>query len=220
MNCKKAQRLLTELADDRLSPPVASAVRQHLADCTDCRVQQQRAVRLQQLLTIKRYEQPPAAYFEGFLDEFHQRLAEESAPSLPGWQRALDAFAQRLGLEPCPTCRYTLASAVGAMALLTVAWFGIFQTASQSENADSFIASVVSPALPSDMDDTMPASTPRKIAGTLPAPARAAATPPMLPAALMSVPAAMRHHGDSPRYILDRISVMPASYEVADNIRF
>ena len=59
MDCQKAQPLFDDLAQNRLDSETALHVRQHLADCTDCRVLAQRAARLQRLLALKRYEQPP-----------------------------------------------------------------------------------------------------------------------------------------------------------------
>ena len=58
MNCQRTQELFDELARDRLEPATARAVRDHLADCTDCRVAHQQTVRLQRLLALKRKYDP------------------------------------------------------------------------------------------------------------------------------------------------------------------
>ena len=55
MNCQKAQQLFDDLTHERLAPATATEVRQHLTDCTDCRVVEQRTGRLQRLLALKRY---------------------------------------------------------------------------------------------------------------------------------------------------------------------
>ena len=44
---------------------------------------------LQALLRLKRYEQPPAGYFENLLDRVHRRQREELLRR-PAWQLALD----------------------------------------------------------------------------------------------------------------------------------
>ena len=79
MDCKKTQQLFDDLWHQRLTPETDAQVRQHLADCTDCRVLEQRSARLQRLLALKRYERPAPAYFDNFLSEFHRRLLTEMA---------------------------------------------------------------------------------------------------------------------------------------------
>jgi predicted anti-sigma-YlaC factor YlaD len=117
MDCKKAQRLYDDLADGRVSEPVAVELRRHLAACTDCRVIRQRAMRLQQLLALKRHEQPVPAYFDRFLPEFHRRLAVEAMR--PNWrQRLQEAFR----LEVAPVWRYGFAGACGAMLAVGFFW--------------------------------------------------------------------------------------------------
>ena len=78
MKCEQVQRLFDDLASGRLPEPLAQDARRHLADCTDCRVQQQRLAKLQRLLTLKRYEQPAPAYFDNFTAEFHARLEADN----------------------------------------------------------------------------------------------------------------------------------------------
>ena len=120
MDCKQAQRWHDELADGRLAEAQAAALRRHLTDCTDCRVAQQRAVRLQQFLALKRHELPPPAYFPNFTAEFHQRLAAVEA-RLPWWQALLHRIEW-----PAPALRYATATLAGA--LLTLGAFHWTQT--------------------------------------------------------------------------------------------
>ncbi len=53
--------------------------------------------KVQKLIALKRYEQPPEGYFDDFLSEFQQRQREEllqrSAISL-GWERFLTWFSE------------------------------------------------------------------------------------------------------------------------------
>jgi|GEM_PF-1870082 len=107
MNCLQAQRALHSPR-----PHQAAELRQHLNECTDCRVLAHRAARLQRLLALKRYEQPPPGYFDNFLDEFHRRLAE--ATQRPTWtERLADWWAE--------VSRPRLALAGAAAAALAVA---------------------------------------------------------------------------------------------------
>lgn len=113
MDCRKAQRWHDELAEGRLAEAQATALRRHLADCTDCRVAQQRATRLQQLLALKRHEQPPPGYFPNFTAEFHRRLAAEEARA-PWWQQLVD----RLAWPSLPALRYAGATLAGILLTL------------------------------------------------------------------------------------------------------
>ena len=200
MNCKKAQRLYDELADGRLPETQASELRRHVADCTDCRVTQQRAARLQQLLALKQYEQPPVAYFNNFLGEFHRRLDADQARGR-WWER----WASQLTLESAPIWRYGLATA--AVVLLAG---GVYWQAGQQMNsvarADPGHAPAAAPIrLAAATEPLLPIDTPR-------------AAPHLASSGPVIVPVADNGPG-APRYVLDRISVTPASYE-AGNIRF
>ncbi len=115
MNCNKAQRLYDDLADGRVSEPLAAELRRHLDECTDCRVLRQRAGRLQQLLSLKRHEQPAPAYFDNFLGDFHRRLAIETMR--PTWRERL---AEAFRIEIAPAWQYGLA---GACALVLAVGF-------------------------------------------------------------------------------------------------
>src|SRR5689334_1531558 len=108
MDCSKTQRLMNDLADGRLNESAAQSVQRHVAECSDCRVVQQRGLRLQQLLSVKRHECPGAEYFDSFLNDFHHRLALDPAPRLSIWQR----FFNWIHVEPVFTIRYGFAHAL------------------------------------------------------------------------------------------------------------
>jgi len=148
MDCKKAQRLYDDLADGRVAEPLAGELHRHLDDCTDCRVLRQRSIRLQQLLTLKRHEQPAPAYFDNFLADFHDRLAADTMR--PTWaQRFIEAFR----IEITPVWRYGLAGACGAMLALGLVW-QVYQTNPPASPATT-VAEIKPPA---------PASTVRPLA--------------------------------------------------------
>lgn len=115
MNCNKAQRLYDDLAEGRVSEPLAAELRRHLDECTDCRVLRQRAGRLQQLLALKRHEQPAPAYFDNFLGDFHRRLTLETMR--PTWRERL---TEAIRIEITPAWQYSLA---GTCALLLAVGF-------------------------------------------------------------------------------------------------
>src|SRR5271154_4685637 len=127
MNCQKAQQLFDDLAHERLAPAIAAQVRQHLADCTDCRVLEQRTGRLQRLLALKRYERPAPEYFENFLSEFHSRLSAE-ARQIRWWEKALGRVDDFLAAESMRVWRYSFSSALGVAAVVGLTWMGLRQT--------------------------------------------------------------------------------------------
>ena len=200
MDCKKAQRVFDDLSHDRLSPEDAVAIRQHLADCTDCRVLQQREARLQRLLALKRYERPAPQYFDNFLAEFHKRLSVELQPSVPWWDRMIGGIDEILSAESMQVWRYALASALGVTMIVGLMWTGVRDSDETNDGTAAFTANssvaLLSPiAAPSSTD--------------LPADDQLATTD--------TQPVLMRGDAESatPQYVLDRISVTPASYDVA-----
>jgi hypothetical protein len=211
MNCKKAQRLFDDLSRDRLAPELATDVRRHLADCTDCRVLEQRAARLQRLLALKRYEQPAPQYFDNFLTEFHTRLLAETQPRTRWWRR-VDEF---LSTGQMQVWRYGFASAMGIVMAAGLMWMGLRETNDlggiepmTSVNPSLLVTPVTVPA-PQSTPDTVPL----RLAGMThitPADYELASTEKVV------VPSpATRAESAAPQYVLDRISVTPASYEVA-----
>ena len=110
MNCRQTKQLFRDFADGRLTESVAGEVQRHVVECSDCRVFQQRDRQLQQLLAVKRHETPGPDYFNNFLGEFHQRLAEATAPRPTFWQRLSDQFH----LDPVVVLRSGFVPALGA----------------------------------------------------------------------------------------------------------
>lgn len=214
MDCKKAQRLFDDLTGGRLSETIARQIQRHVQDCTDCRVAYQRAARLQQMLTLKRYERPSSNYFDRFLGEFHQRLEAATAPHVSWWDRIVD----NLAIEPVRTWRYGFTGAVGLALTVTMLWRG-FSSPSVNSAATAQQTSLSDPT-PIFASSTLPAShsTPRTIAATLPVSARPTRDEPgIIPSAgnVVIIPVAAHNDTSAPRYVLDRIGVTPASYEVA-----
>jgi hypothetical protein len=85
---------------------------------------------LQALLRLKRYEQPPAGYFENLLDRVHRRQREEMLRR-PAWQLAFDrvrAFFAPLQMD----WRHA-----GAMAAILVAGIFAIRVAIPERAADS-----------------------------------------------------------------------------------
>jgi hypothetical protein len=197
MNCATVQQHLDDLARDRLSEPQATLVRHHLTDCTDCRVLQQRNVRLQRLLALKRYEQPAPAYFDNFLAQFHQRLdAVEAHPTF--WQRFLrDSAGEPLGLW-----RLGLAGVCGLALCVSLVWMGLRSSheAVLSANQLTTFSTVrlAEPTQPSEIgSELLLRHIPRANSGELLALDTVAIAP-----------------APPPRYVLDRIAITPASYDV------
>ncbi len=216
MDCKKAQSLFDDLAQNRLDSESAVHVRQHLADCTDCRVLEQRAARLQRLLALKRYEQPAPEYLENFLSEFHGRLMAETQQTA-WWEHVLGGIDSLLVVGTMRVWRYGVASAMGVAVVVGVMWMSVRQT-NAPDNATDQIATA-NPSLVLADSQATPASshsTPDSIVA--PVPASLQVVPgddqPASAGSVDLVQAPARTDYTAPRYVLDRIAVTPASYEV------
>ncbi len=207
MDCNHVQRRIQDLTDGRLTDGVARELQRHLADCSDCRVAQQRAARLQQLLAIKRHETPGQHYLDNFLDNFHRRLDLESAPRPILWERMLGA----LHIQTAPTLRYGFAHAFGVLFAFGMILRGMIATDFSSDVSRVDAMSFGSPHLQVASVLPAPHSQPSRIASLLPRSPEPASTA----GGALILPVAARGEPSTPRYVLDRISLSPASYEVA-----
>ena len=203
MNCSKAQRLVQDFADGRLTDGLARELQRHVTDCSDCRVAQQRATRLQQLFALKRHEHAGAHYFDNFLDNFHRRLALEIAPRPTLWERMLGA----LHIQNVPSLRYGFANAFGVVLACGMVLRGLI-----SMDLGSAVARTDALNFGASQVQTAPHSQPPRIASILPRTPGPAST---AGSGALIIPIAARGEPSTPRYVLDRISLSPASYEVA-----
>lgn len=214
MDCKKAQQLFDDLSRERLAPETAVQVRRHLADCTDCRVVEQRSARLQRLLALKRYERPAPEYFDNFLPEFHSRLLAEAQRT--GWREQVWArIDDLLAVGSMRVWRYSFASVMGVAVVLGLMWMGVRQTADSVGSAGQTAAADPSLVVADSMLPP-PHSTPSTIAAPLTSQLQVAAadTQPATAGSVVLVPAVAHADSPAPRYVLDRISVTSASYDV------
>ena len=211
MDCRKTQRLFDEFADGRLSAPLAKQLQQHLIDCTDCRVAQQRAARLRRLLALKRYEQPAKTYFQGFMDEFHRRLQAETVSPASLWTRLKAQWQDFQTPTPVWTLRYGLTGAAGVLLVAGIAsWMVVHQTKPMVakgmapiavQNANGASPTGSSPVLVAQEDSS----------ADLASLARDISTDPTTHMVL--VPATAGSETSAPRYVLDHLVITPASYE-------
>jgi len=215
MNCRKAQELFDDLSRERLAPETAAEVRQHLVDCTDCRVQEQRTARLQRLLALKRYERPAPEYFNNFLSEFHHRVLAE-AQRTGRWEQALGHIEELLAVESVRVWRYRFASAMGVAVVVGLMWMGVRQM-----DDPASVAGQMAGTNPSLIFAETGPSTPSTIAASLPSllPVTPADYEPAAADSAVLTPAPTHADSPSPRYVLDRISVASASYDVP-NVQF
>ncbi len=209
MDCKKVQRIFDDFAEGRLPEATARQLSRHVEDCTDCRVMQQRAARLQQLLAVKRHEQPGAEYFSNFVGEFHRRLQAE-ADVRPAWWRR---WAASFTVEPSLVWRYSFAGAMAVFFAFSIVSSRVILSAGRPAAADP-LQSAAGMASPLLAEASLPAShsTPTMaVASILPR-----SVQPSSAGSVVIIPAAASSDNDeanAPRYVLDRIT--PASYEVA-----
>jgi hypothetical protein len=215
MNCQKAQQLFDDLTHERLAPATAAQVRQHLADCTDCRVMEQRVGRLERLLALKRYERPAAEYFDNFLSEFHGRLLTE-ARRVGWWERALGRVDDFLAAESMRVWRYSFSSALGVAAVVGLTWMGLRQADDPAIAAIDPVIATSSSLADADAMFPPPHSTPSTIVASLPgrSPAASASYQPAPAGNVVLVSTSAHADSSTPRYVLDRLSVTPASYDV------
>lgn len=212
MECSKVQRLFDDLSENRLPETLSWEVRRHLDECTDCRVAQQRAARLQQLLALKRHERPSPEYFDDFLGEFHQRLQAETQTQAGWWEQLVASFT----IERSRAWPYAFAGGVGVFLIVSVLMLrGVIP-----------MARPVASDAPQAADDI---SIPTFAAASPSTPAKAVASTlsrsvgPSLAGSVVIIPAAAHSANaevSAPRYVLDRITVTPANYEVASSIHF
>ncbi len=210
MNCKKAQRLVDDLAKNRLPDSLAEQVRQHLTDCTDCRVVQQRAARLLRLVALKRYERPAPEYFAGFLDEFHRRQQAE----LSQWSGLWEKIMGGLTVEPVRVWRVGFASALGVALAAGVMWIGVRQQNQSPEIAGHQAKARNSPKILTEAPGAVRDPDSDRVRLTLPL-----SDEPPVAAGFVLGPQDAQVEPAEPGYVLDRITVTPASYEVA-SVRF
>jgi predicted anti-sigma-YlaC factor YlaD len=215
MNCQKTQQLFDDLTHERLAPATAAQVRQHLADCTDCRVLEQRTGRLQRLLALKRYERPAPGYFDNFLSAFHDRLLTE-ARQVGWWERALGRVDDFLAAESMRVWRYSFTSALGVAAVVGLTWMGLRQTSDPAVVAVDQTTATSSSLAVADAMLPPPHSTPSTIAASLPSLLNVASADyqPGSAGSVVLVPAPAHADSSAPRYVLDRLSITPASYDV------
>jgi Putative zinc-finger len=215
MDCQKTQQLFDDLAHERLAPATAAQVRQHLADCTDCRVVEQRTGRLQRLLALKRYERPTPEYFDNFLSEFHGRVLAETR-RIGWWEGVLGRVDDFLAAESMRVWRYSFTSALSVAAAVGLAWMGLRQAGDPGVAAMDPTTAAGSPLAVAEAMLPPPHSTPQTIAVSLPSllSASSADYQPASVGSVVLVPAPVRTDSSIPRYMLDHLPVTPASYDV------
>jgi anti-sigma factor RsiW len=199
------------LADGRLSEADSQGVQRHLRDCTDCRVAQQRAVRLQQLLAVKRHEHPGSNYFENFLNDFHRRLELTTAPTPNWWQRRSGWFRAR----PVPVLRYGFAHAIGVAVAVVLIYRGLVGT-EWTSSTDVTAESTVDPLSPVASQTLGVAHS---VSPTLVALLPQVLEPTPAGSNVLSLTVPALAEDNTPGYVLDRFAVTPVSYDVA-SIRF
>ena len=115
MNCADCQRYSLENGPGEL-PEAVSA---HLLECASCRKAHQRALSLQQLLSLKRFEQPDSAFETRNLARVQAAIRDLSPARTGWWAGILDALTG----QPIPALRYAAAAVV--LGLLGINWLSV-----------------------------------------------------------------------------------------------
>jgi len=154
---------------------------------------------LSALLRLKRFEQPPAGYFDRLLQDVHRRQRCELLHR-PLWRIALDRVQTFFGEPSTGQVSYA-----GAMAIVAVVGLGAAGSLLPSKPADSFSP----PAFAVAANTAEPVAAPRPVnlltLENEPAASRAA-----LQDAPFRAPGSRTASTQQPRYIID---ARPASYE-------
>ena len=146
------------------------------------------------LLRLKKYEQPPAGYFENFLHEFHRRQRDELLRQ-PLWRICLDRtrdFALSFNLSTLTSYPAAVTAVLVCAAILTLR---IYQTP-----APATVAAQNRPvlAVPANAEDEWTLASP-------------VATRVFNTRSLRNITeTAQTHRSGTPRYVLDSV---PVSYE-------
>lgn len=163
---------------------------------------------LSKLLRLKRFEQPPAGYFEDFLKEFQYRQRAQLLRT-PAWRLALERL-QAMWQEHLTLTRFTYATA--SVAVLCVAGaltFNMLEHPGSGVRTSAAILAANTAASVQGIPAVEPAQQTLQLASA-PAPQALTLTPQIrIPDALMGQ-AVQAQAGRNPRYVLD---ARPVSYE-------
>lgn len=153
---------------------------------------------LSALLRLKRYEQPPAEYFDGLLRDIHRRQRAELLHR-PLWRIAFDRVQTFFGEHSMGSLSY--AGAMAVVLIVGVGAIGLLTSGGNIERGGTTLTTTLRPAAAPEKYVTLQESAP---APKLEARSLAAAPslPPVLP---------------QPRYVID---ARPVSYESPSSFNF
>ena len=113
---------------------------------------------ISKLLRLKRYEQPPPAYFEDFLFEFQRRQRAELLRR-PAWQVLWDRVLSIAPSFQVPRYAYATIMAAGiAVSGVIMSQHGSLPLVASAAPAHNFPALSLNSSKPVSIGDTMPAS--------------------------------------------------------------
>jgi len=155
---------------------------------------------LSALLRLKRYEQPPAQYFDRLLADVHRRQRADLL-QLPLWKIAVERVQTFFGEHSMGHLSY--AGSLASVLIIGVAAIGLM-TPGSSVQRDESAARIAS---------TTPAASPEKLltlqtSGTLPS---------LESSSLQTAPPGFQSVSSQPRYVID---ARPVSYEPSSSINF
>jgi hypothetical protein len=150
------------------------------------------------LLRLKKYEQPPPAYFENFLHEFHRRQRDELLRQ-PLWRICLERAHDFMFKLNVPSLTSYPAAATALLAFAAVISLKIYQTPQGSNLAEN--RPVLS--VPAQPENEWTLASP--VSAT-----RVFSTTPLRSNSLLPT-----HRATQPRYVLDSV---PVSYD--STVRF
>jgi hypothetical protein len=146
------------------------------------------------LLRLKRFEQPPPAYFENFLHEFHRRQRDELLRQ-PLWRICLQRAHDFMFSLNVPSLTSYPAAVTAMLLIVAVLSLKIYQTPDRAQIAHHS-AAIVNP-VNADGEWTLDPSVATRVLSTKPL--------------RNNHESALTHRGSTPpRYVLDSV---PVSYE-------
>lgn len=94
MNCEKAKAFFPLLNSTPSQDPAHQEVASHVSTCESCSVALEKTRKLQQLLALKKHEQPDEFFMRTYVSEFHRKLYADVVKnqSRSIWSRIREAF--------------------------------------------------------------------------------------------------------------------------------
>ncbi|MCX6355939.1 MAG: zf-HC2 domain-containing protein [Candidatus Aureabacteria bacterium] len=110
MKCRKVKRLLSDYMDGFLDAESVGVLKEHFSRCSSCASDLKAMQRTRELISVKKAEYPPEAYWDGFWPRLRERLESEPLTAR-SWSEALGEliFSRRPLTVMAPAAAFVVA---------------------------------------------------------------------------------------------------------------